>query len=186
MNNNYLKNWIKEAELVPDRVSELFQDISIEEINRKPKAYKWSIGELFDHLTVTNALYFPVFQKIIAGTHRNPFASKFSYLSDFFGKSILKSVHPENEKKLKTMRKFEPVMKEFTPDKINAFIQQHKELIALVKQTDVVNHTKTFIGSPANPVIVYSLEYANKIILAHDLRHIQQASKLTGRYIENV
>lgn len=178
MNNNYLNQWIKEAESVPLEVEKLFKDLSEEVLNRKPKPYKWSIGELFDHLTVTNGLYFPIFQKVVNGTHKNPFGSKFNYLTNFFGKSILQAVDPNNEKRLKTVKKFRPVNAEFTLTKIEEFQNQHRALVSLVKETDIVNHQKTYIGSPANPVIVYSLEYANKIILAHELRHIHQAANL--------
>lgn len=178
MNNSYLKNWILEAQEVPSKVEELFQLITEEELNQRPREGKWSIGELIDHIIVTNSLYFPKYEKILAGDHRNPFSSRFSYVTNFLGKSILHSVDPDNKKKLKTVRKFEPRQQKFTLNKLDEFKKHHSNLVELVKSTDEVSHRKTFITSPASPLIVYSLEYANKIILWHELRHIQQASEL--------
>ena len=183
MENRYLDEWIIQAEEVPAKVESLFSKITEEELNHKPNPEQWSIGELMDHIMVTNSLYFPKYQKIVEGNHRNPFSARFGYVTDFLGKSILQSVDPENPKKLKTVKKFEPVKSEFTLQKVEEFKSQQAALIDLVKQTDTVNHNKTYISSPAGPLIVYSLEYANRIILWHELRHIQQANDLLKKEV---
>ena len=186
MENGYLDEWIKQAEEVPAKVETLFSKITIEELNHKPNSEQWSIGELMDHIMVTNSLYIPKYQKVIEGNHRNPFSARFGYVTDFLGKSILQSVNPDNPKKLKTVKKFEPVKREFTLDIAEEFRTKQVELIELVKQTDSVNHNKTYINSPASPLIVYSLEYANRIILWHELRHIQQANDLLKQEVVRV
>ena len=186
MNNTYLEQWLEETKKVPEKLEEVFSNLTEEELNHKPNPSQWSIGELVDHIMVTNSLYFPKYQKIIDGNHKNPFTSRFKYVTDFLGKSILHSVNPENKKKLKTVKKFEPHSKQFKLEQLEAFRKSNKELIDLVLKTDKVNHHKTYIVSPASPIIVYSLEYANKIMLWHGLRHIEQAAEVLSKQVEKV
>lgn len=177
MKNDYLSEWIDEALQVPSKAATIFEQIEEEELNSKPNASQWSIGELFDHIMVTNSLYFPKYQQIIDGKHKNPFSSKFHYITNFLGKSILQSVDPNNPKKLKTVKKFEPRKNSFTLSQFEDFKTQQDSLIQLITATDRVDHTQTYISSPASSLIVYSLKSANQIILWHELRHIRQATE---------
>ncbi len=186
MNNTYLEEWLEQTKRAPEKLEGIFTNLTEEELNHKPSATCWSIGELVDHIMVTNSLYLPKYRKIIEGNHRNPFSSRFKYVTNFLGKSILHSVDPDNKKKLKTVKKFEPHNKQFKLDQIVKFQKLNEELIDLVVKTDHVNHQKTYIVSPASPLIVYSLEYANKIILWHGLRHIQQAGDVLNKHVEKV
>ncbi|MEQ8583763.1 MAG: DinB family protein [Marinoscillum sp.] len=178
MKNKYLEAWIEEATYIPEKIDRHFSGLDEQILNQKPAVNKWSIGELLDHLMVTNTLYFPRFEKIIAHEHSNPFGARFTYLSSFFGQSIFKSVHPENPRKIKTVRKFQPVKKVFTLDKIKEFKDHHAVLMDFAHKTDAVDHKKIIITSPASALIFYSLEDAFRIILAHEQRHIQQAVQL--------
>lgn len=178
MKNDYLTNWISEASLAKDDVKNSFLQIREEELNWKPTEEQWSVGELLDHIIVTNSHYITRFESIAAGDHNNPFGARFRYLSDFFGKSVLKSVDPENTRKLKTVRIFHPKQTIYSIDLIAVFDAHQEQLIELVKATDFTDHQKTFITSPSNPMIVYSLSDAINIVLAHERRHIAQAKNL--------
>ena len=178
MKNKYLEAWIEEAEQIPEKIDQHFGRLNEEALNQKSAPDKWSIGELLDHLMVTNTLYFTRFEKIIAQKHTNPLGARFKYLSAFFGQSILKSVDPENTRKIKTVRKFQPVKKAFTLDKIEEFKDHHAELMRFAHKTDIADHRKIIITSPASGLVFYSLEDAFKIILAHEQRHLQQAVQL--------
>jgi len=178
MKNKYLEAWMEEAVHIPGKIDQHFSGLNEEVLNHKPTPTKWSIGELLDHLIVTNTLYFGRFEKIITQKHSNPLAARFKYLSAFFGQSILKSVHPDNTRKIKTVRKFQPVKKQFTLDKLKEFKDHHSVLMDFALKTDVADHQKTIITSPASGLIFYSLEDAFRIILAHEQRHIQQAVQL--------
>ncbi|REE00104.1 DinB family protein [Marinoscillum furvescens] len=181
MKNEYLEEWIQNAALIHHEINELFDGLSEDQLNNKPSPQKWSIGEQLEHLMVSNTLYFPKLKAIAAGKHKNPSAARFTYLPQFFGKSILKAVQPDNEKKLKTSRKFLPDQKHHTLQLKDKFSRHQDELIELVKNTNHIDHKKAIITSPANRLIFYYLEDAIKIILAHERRHIHQAQQLLDK-----
>lgn len=180
MKNSYLIKWMDQATLIRKEVKQAFQHLTEDELNWKPSAQQWSVGELIDHIIVTNSHYIRRFEKIAAGEHHNPFGARFKYLSDFFGKSILRSVDPENPRKLKTVRIFHPGRCIYNRELVPLFDTHQERLVNLVKATDFTNHQKTFITSPANAMIVYSLQDAIHIVLAHEQRHIMQAKNLLG------
>lgn len=178
MLNPYLPDWIREASTVPTKAQLLFDEITEEQLNQKPAADQWSIGELLDHIIVSNEQYFPVLERIACGMHKNPFLGRFKEVYAFFGDSMLRAVDPNTTKKYKTVRKFQPVKRTFTLQKLEEFEHHQQQLIDYARATDFVDHTQVVIASPASPIIVYSLEYAFKIILSHEFRHINQAMKL--------
>ena len=53
-------NLIADAETISEKVGSTFGKLSAEQINWKPNAKSWSIGQCFEHLIVTNELYFPI------------------------------------------------------------------------------------------------------------------------------
>lgn len=178
MKNEYLSAWIDEAANVPSKLNILFKELTEEQLNRKPAADKWSIGQLLDHIIVTNEQYFPILERVISGTHKNPFLSRFRYIPDFFGKTILKSVEPETQTKLQTVKKFRPASHVFTLNKIEELKNHQNTLIDFAKASDALDHREVIVTSPVASYIVYSLENTFRIILSHELRHINQASLL--------
>lgn len=180
MLNDYLNDWLEQAAIVRNDVKKSFHSVKEHDLNWKPVPTQWSIGELLDHIIITNRHYIKCFEAIAAGGHKPPFGARFGYLSDVFGKSILKSVHPQSTRKLKTVRIFRPQKNRYSTDVYALFDQHQERLIELVKATDFVNHKETFIASPANSIIVYSLHDAVNIVLAHEQRHVAQAKNLLG------
>lgn len=178
MQNGYLPAWITEASSVPSKVEVLFEGITEEQLNKKPAPDRWSIGELVDHIIVSNELYFPALERVASGIHKNPLLGRFNSIHSFFGNSILKAVEPETKKKYKTVKKFQPVKHFYSLGKLDEFIDHQQQLIGYAKATDFVDHTQTIISSPATPLIIYSLENALRIILSHEFRHIYQALEL--------
>jgi len=56
MKNKYLEAWMEEAIHIPEKIDQHFNGLNEEALNHKPTPTKWSIGELLDHLIVTNTL----------------------------------------------------------------------------------------------------------------------------------
>lgn len=184
MNNSYLTQWIKNAETVREEVRSFFPHLDEKQLNWRPHEEQWSIGQLFDHLVVTNTHYITRFQYVASGEHRNPFGARFKYLSDFFGKSLLKSVHPESMRKLKTVRIFHPRSGHHSGEILEQFNEQQERLIDVVRAMDFIDHETVYMASPTNKMIVYSVNDAVKIVLAHEQRHVLQAKCLHSQYAE--
>src|SRR5690349_18130222 len=84
------------------RAKVTFGGLSEAQLNWKPSAENWSIGECIGHLIVTNKQYFPALEEIVKGEHKNSLWQNISPLSGLWGKMLLKVVSPDYEKKTKT------------------------------------------------------------------------------------
>lgn len=64
MNNPYLEHALVMLEQVGRQVRDELCPLSREQLNWKPDAKSWSVAECLDHLVVTNAAYFEVFEEL--------------------------------------------------------------------------------------------------------------------------
>jgi hypothetical protein len=171
-------NWTRELETITENFSLSFNKLSEEEFNWKLNQNKWSIAQIIDHLIVVNETYFPVLESIKSGTYKSPFMAKFSFLVSFFGKTVLNSVKPNRRKKIKTFPIWEPSLSRIKSDVLNRFVSHQMELISKIEASKKFADEGVVISSPANKIVVYKLETAFDIIVAHEKRHFEQAKEI--------
>ena len=155
-----------------------FGSLATEQLNWKPNPETWSIAQNIDHIIVLNSTYFPTFDALKAGTYKPPFISKIGFLVTMFGKMILKSVLPENQKKQRTFPTWEPAKSEISSDILNRFVSHQEELKKRMEESAIFIMKGVVISSPANKNIVYKLDKAFEIILTHEERHYKQAKNI--------
>jgi hypothetical protein len=127
---------------------------------------------------VINKTYFPIFEQISAGNYKLPWLSRFGFLVNFFGRIILDSVQPDRKKHMKTFPLWEPSQSEIGADILLRFEAHQEELKKLIENSSDLLDKNTIICSPANKNIVYKLETAFDIIVAHERRHFEQAKEM--------
>ncbi|MCR9017016.1 DinB family protein [Aquiflexum gelatinilyticum] len=173
-----IKNWIDSIDNITKEAIEGFIALSVEKMHLKPNAETWSIAENFEHLITINRTYFPIFEKLKNGSFQGAFISRFPYFSNLFGNLILKSVSDGGKKKARTFPLWEPKVTEGDATVLERFQNHQEELKKWIIELVPFFEKKTVIHSPANKLIVYSLEKAIDIIVAHEQRHLDQAKKL--------
>ena len=173
-----MNRWTEEIDKITGRFLNSFSILSEDELNWKPSPEVWSIAQNMDHLITLNETYFPVFAHLKSGSNSLPFIAKFGFAVNFFGKMILKSVQPENRKKMKTFSVWEPKQSNFSKNILNQFEEHQTRLKEEISEIIYLIKKNVVISSPANKNIVYKLETALDIIIAHEKRHFQQASEV--------
>ena len=170
--------WKKQIEKSTQYFIENFGELTEEELNWKPDPKTWSIAQNICHLILFSKSYFPIFESLQERVYKAPFMARFKFIISFFGKIILKSAQPQSERKVKTISIWEPVKSSITEGIIDEFKQHQSELIdAIEKATDLVEKG-TVIPSPANRFVVYPIDVAFDIIVAHEKRHLKQFKKV--------
>jgi hypothetical protein len=94
---------------------------------------------------------------------------------------ILNSVQPDRKRKMKTFPVWEPAKSRITGDVLKRFSDQQSDLKEMIKNSENLLQTGTVISSPANKNVVYKLETAFDIIIAHERRHFEQAREVYER-----
>lgn len=155
-----------------------FSGLTTDQLNWKPNPNTWSIGQNVDHLIVINSTYFPVMEEVRNGSYKLPFVGRLGFMVSFLGKTVLKAVQPDRRKKMKTFPIWEPAKSDIQPDLWERFETHQEEVKKMISSSLDLLDKGTVISSPANSNIVYKLETAFDIIVAHERRHWVQAREV--------
>jgi hypothetical protein len=174
-----MDGFVAELDKIGRGAGEVFGRLSPAQLNWKPSAEQWSVGQCFDHLITTNTSFFLDMERVAAGGHRNSLWANVSPLSGFFGRFILNALDPLKGRKIKAPRAFLPVSSDVDADVINRFVSNLSEVNERMRATEGVDLRRTVITSPAMALVTYSLLDAYRIFVAHGRRHFEQARKVT-------
>ncbi len=177
--NGEIDGFVAELEAVARDASEVFGGLSAAQLNWKPSAERWSVGQCFDHLIVTNQTFIPDIERVAAGTYKSSLWARVSPLSGFVAGFILGALDPAKGRKIKAPRVFRPAESDVEPDVINRFTRNLSEAAALMRATAGADLRRTMLTSPASALATYRLLDAYRIVAAHGRRHFEQARRVT-------
>jgi uncharacterized damage-inducible protein DinB len=153
-----------------------FGALSAAQLNWKPNAGSWSVGQCLEHLIKINEPYFAEFDKIAAGAHRNSFWEQWSPLSSFFGGFLIKSFK-KDARKLKAPVPATPPSN-VAADIVAQFARHQEALAEKIKATEKVDTKRVIITSPYAKLVTYSLADTFTLLVEHERRHIRQAKRV--------
>jgi len=156
-----------------------FGAMSEDQLNWKPRADGWSVGQYLEHLILTNEKFYPEMDKLAAGTRKNSFIENWSPLSGFFGRFLIKAVS-EDSKKAKAPSKDIVPPSDVPADIVDKFSQHVADLNAKVVACAAADVKKTVVTSPFLAIFTYSLDDAYTVLVEHTKRHIRQAKRVMG------
>lgn len=176
------QSYISELDKISLDAKSAFSNLTPETLHQKPDSKNWSIAENLEHIIVLNSSYFPIFKKLQNGNFSGAFVSKISFFPKVIGDMIFNSVSDGGKRKVKTFPLWEPQISSAQKDDIlEKFIEHQKELSEWVNDLHPFLEQRTIIHSPANKLIVYSLNRAFEIIIAHEKRHLDQAKNVLNQ-----
>ncbi|MEO6590562.1 MAG: DinB family protein [Pyrinomonadaceae bacterium] len=169
---------ISELQAISENAIKNFAELSGEQINWRPSETGWSVGQCFEHLIVTNKLYFPNIQKVIDGKHRNNFFSKIPFSVDLIAVLMKNTLKPDQKRKTKTFKMFEPAFSNVSETIIKDFTENNQKLIMMIKAAKGVDIHKVKIAEPLSIALNLRLSDAYDILLMHEKRHFRQAERV--------
>ena len=167
---------VGELEKIAADAQKSFGALTAGQINWRPPAGAWSVGQCFEHLIKSNASYFPEFDKVIAGARQNSLLEQWSPLTSFAGKLLLDSLRAEG-RKVKTIDKMSPPS-EVAADVIDEFAAHQALLVDKIRQMAGADWKKIVLTSPFMGLMTYTLADGVQAIVEHERRHFRQAEKV--------
>jgi hypothetical protein len=174
-----LSELIAETESVSEKIERAFGALSAAQLNWKPSEKAWSVAQCLDHLIKTNRLEFPAIENALRAGYKNPFWSKIPFLPHVCGRIGIYLFRPQNRRKLKAPKNFQPSSSDFDEKIIADFLAHQRDLLEKMKRCRSLDSRKTKIVSPISGLITYSLADAFRILVVHEQRHIEQAKRVT-------
>src|SRR4051812_21054252 len=173
-----LEGLVEELGTVTGEARKVFGSLSVEQLNWKPSAERWSVGQCFDHLIQTNRTFFPAMERVAAGTFKSSAWSRVSPLSGLFARMILRALDPVKGRKTKAPKVFLPASSDVSADVIEKFAEHQRELTERMRATASRDIRRIMVTSPVASVATYSLLDAYRIVVAHERKHFEQARRV--------
>lgn len=173
--NSDLAKLREDLNTVSDDVRKTFTSLSPGQLNWKPSAEKWSVGQCFEHLLSANTGMIASVEGKIEVTSPTTFWERLPLLPRFFGKVIGNAVSPEGQRKIKAPKVFEPSASDVDASIVESFLGFQPKIAAAMERCGNVD---IVMGSPAAAFITYSLLDAFRIVVRHEQRHLLQAKRV--------
>lgn len=168
----------RQLESVTTDVEREFKNLSAEQLNWKPSAEEWSIGQCLDHLVKTNTPFFPDLDQIIKGEKKSTVWEKLPFLPKLFGRLIVNGTNPKNARKFKAPKVFAPASSDVDAQIVDQFIEHQGEVANRLAALRDVDARRVKVTSPIAKVVTYSLLDACTIMVYHERRHFEQARRV--------
>lgn len=176
--NDEISALVRQADSIAKNVEKVFGGLNAAQLNWKPNEKSWSIAQCLEHLIVTNKLEFPAVENALKENYKNPFWSRIPFLSDVCGKTAIRLFKPQNPRKFKAPKSFQPSNSEFSETIVPDFVAHQRELVEIFERSGHLDLRKTKIVSPVSNFITYSLSDAFQVLTVHEQRHFQQAERV--------
>ena len=173
-----LSTVLAEGAVVADETKRRFGRLSGEQVNWKPSAKDWSIGQCFDHLIISNRPYLEIFEKTLAGRRRGRIWERVPLLPGLFGRLLLNTLRPDSGRNVKARPAFLPSSSQIAPTIVATFLEQQERLLRLMDASRKLDLDGITITSPVAGFVTYSLMDACRIIVAHEQNHVVQATRV--------
>jgi len=173
-----LNNLILDLNTITDDARDAFGNLTGDQLNWKPSEKGWSVAQCLNHLILTNEQFYPEMDKLASGTRKNSFFENYSPFTGFFGRFLIKAVTEGSKPASAPSKKIVPPS-DLPADIVDRYCAHQEEMIEKLKLTGGTDWEKTIVTSPFMPIMTYSLADANKVLVEHSKRHINQAKRVT-------
>ncbi|MBX2976067.1 MAG: DinB family protein [Ignavibacteriaceae bacterium] len=153
------------------------QSLTPNQLNWKPSDAEWSIAECLQHLFTTNEYYLNLFQTLKVNSSELV-SDEYEFKHRFIGKYILDGVKPNNSRKIKTSKNFNPSFSSVQKEILVKLTSQTEKIFSSVTNLKNINFMTTSIRSPFLKIIKYNLGDTFLIVFYHMLRHFGQIDRV--------
>ena len=160
------------------QVNQKFSSLSTVQLNWKANPKSWSIGQVMDHLNVSNSLYFKLFEDILAGKKRTNLWEKMGLFHGFFGRFLINGLTPGSDNHLQAPKAFIPTYSEVGAEIFQKFLDTQEKLAGYLQNMEGLPLEKIIISSPATSSITYSMKDCVTILGVHQQRHFLQMKRV--------
>lgn len=173
-----LPDVVTEAEAIAVDADRTFGPLTPAQLNWKPDATSWSVGQCLDHLIQTDSKIGAALDEVITGRKQARLLERVPGLAGFFGRLMVKSLGPQVTRKMKAPATARPTTSDVSGDIVVRFLANHDQTIERMKALASRDPASAIITSPFASVVVYSALDACRIVVAHDRRHMAQAERV--------
>jgi hypothetical protein len=167
-----------ELNRIAEEVQAAFGTLEGPQLNWKPDAARWSVGQCFEHLVTANRLTFDAAFAALDPAHPRTIWQRLPILPAWVGPMMVRSQAPENTRRFSAPPAARPAASDVATDVVERFVAQQRQGAGAVARLDERTAERTIMASPFVRLITYSVLDGWRLVVAHDRRHIEQARRV--------
>ena len=153
---------VQKGKEAKDKVIVEFSNMTLQQLNWKPKPDSWSIGQCLDHLIISDSSYFPTLKKIAEGKYTMTTWERRSPFSGICGRILVDRLQEQVKKKMKAPKVILPSASKMDIGILERFHKHHDTFLDYIALCDKINPDRINITSPTIKFVTYSLRDAIK------------------------
>jgi len=160
-------------------VAELIE-MPLEALTYKENPNSWNVLECLEHLNLYGDFYLPEISKRI---QESPYQPDLYFRSGLLGNYFAQSVLPKEKlNKIKTFKDKDPIgNKNLNVGTLHKFLDQQQQILELLHKSKNVSLTKTKTAISISPLLKLRLGDTFRVLVYHNQRHLEQASKVLAK-----
>jgi hypothetical protein len=156
-----------------------FGGFDARQLNWRPDAARWSVGQCFEHLLTANRLMFQAADAALDDPQPRTLWQRVPVLPGIIGRMMIRSLAPGAPRRFTAPPSAQPATSDIAADIIQRFVDQQRDAVARLQALDESGAARAIMASPFISVVTYSVLDGWRLILAHDRRHFEQARRVT-------
>jgi DinB superfamily len=176
-NKHLTKELLAKLDIAISFVNALKQE-SVEKLNHKKSAEKWSALECIEHLNLYGDFYLPEIEKQLSGKPKVLATTVFrsGVIGNYFA-GLMQKNKKGAIKKMKTPKDKMPDSSGLTMLTVDRFLKQAEKLKQLIQQSAEMDLTKTKTAISLTKLIRLRMGDTLRFVVYHIERHVDQASR---------
>jgi hypothetical protein len=159
-------------------LSQIAATLTEAEFHAPTRTGGWSVAYCIEHLVLTGQSFLPIWDAALREAVENKRYGDGPFPYPWWRRRILSLTEPPHRLKFKTPQSFTPSSRRPTEEGIRRFLKMHKEFALRIDRSRGIDAGRTAVQSPFVSWIKYPLGFSFDIALAHERRHLWQASQV--------
>ena len=160
--------------------SALLKGLTNAQLNWKPRAEVWSVGQCLEHLCKSNEVYAP---PLLDALHGHPTGPVEEITPGWFGRWFMRSyIEPTTQvKRARAPGKITPTASRIDQSILDRFLASNARIRDIVSRAREFDVNRVRFRNPFIPVIRFTVGTGIQLIARHNHRHLLQADRLKQR-----
>jgi len=173
-----LAAWLTDLDTLTDAFHSAIDELEAERLRWRPGPRTWSVAEVLEHLTLTNAPYLESLGQAIARGRRDAVVGHGPFAFGPVGRWWVRALGPGAKRTMVTPAVFAPPASVDPAAATERFFRTQEALGALLRSADGLHLGRIRARSVASRMLRFNLATWFASLLAHEHRHLAQISRV--------
>jgi hypothetical protein len=167
----------RELDTADARATVLVNGLTMAQLNWKPHAAAWSVGQCVEHLCISNELYVEAMAKSLG---RRASGSVDEITPGWFGRWFIRTyIEPTTQsRRARAPRRIVPVAKQIDVSILDRFIASNTRMRDFMGRVAAYDVNRVRFENPFLPLIRFTVGTGLQIVARHNHRHLIQAERV--------